>query len=176
MIKFKLDKTKETEKGFTLIELLMVIVIIGLLSAVVMASLNNSRQKAQNKAQNEMARQYITAAELFRDENNRYPQAGASDTGFYCLGYSNGGGNCVGTIAGNATLDGEFQQFYPEVPRGDSFFVTNTVNFTGFTYRCINSQCDSIELTWYLNNNNETCPIGSTPANWGNGTQCSIIR
>lgn len=61
--------------GFTLIELLVVIAIIGLLSSVVMASLNTSRIKARDSKRIQDLRQLQTALVLYYDDNTSYPNA-----------------------------------------------------------------------------------------------------
>ena len=54
-----------TNNGFTLIELLVVIAIIGILSAVVLASLNDARGSAQDAAIKQMIQQMVAQAELY---------------------------------------------------------------------------------------------------------------
>jgi type II secretion system protein G len=64
------------QRGFTLIELLVVVAIIGLLSSVVLASLNSAREKARvAKAKMEL-RQFQSAVEMYYDTNGSYPCPG----------------------------------------------------------------------------------------------------
>ncbi|PIR86267.1 hypothetical protein COU13_01910 [Candidatus Kaiserbacteria bacterium CG10_big_fil_rev_8_21_14_0_10_43_70] len=62
-------------KGFTLIELLVVIAIIGILSSVVLASLNSARQKGRDGRRIADLKQLQLALELSYDSNGTYPSA-----------------------------------------------------------------------------------------------------
>ncbi|OGG69803.1 hypothetical protein A3F27_00710 [Candidatus Kaiserbacteria bacterium RIFCSPHIGHO2_12_FULL_53_13] len=70
------DISKETRnKGFTLIELLVVIAIIGILSSVVLASLNSARQKGRDARRVSDVKQLQLALELYYDATGGYPLA-----------------------------------------------------------------------------------------------------
>jgi len=60
------------KKGFTLIELLVVIAIIGILSSVVLASLNSAREKSRDAKRVSDIKQLQLALELFWDTNGEY--------------------------------------------------------------------------------------------------------
>ncbi len=70
-------KYLETNRGFTLIELLVVIAIIGMLSSVVLASLNSAREKSRDARRIADLKQVQTALELYFDDqsNPEYPDA-----------------------------------------------------------------------------------------------------
>lgn len=66
---------KAKNKGFTLIELLVVIAIIGILSSVVLASLNSARQKSRDAKRISDIKQLQLALEFSYDANGEYPDA-----------------------------------------------------------------------------------------------------
>lgn len=72
-------------KGFTLIELLVVIAIIGLLSSVVLASLNGARKKGRDARRLADLKQLQVAMELYYSEQATpaYPAATSALTAGY---------------------------------------------------------------------------------------------
>jgi len=64
---------KFKDGGFTLIELLVVIAIIGILSSVVLASLNSARTKGRNIKATESIKQLMTGMMLYYDDYGKFP-------------------------------------------------------------------------------------------------------
>jgi type IV pilus assembly protein PilE len=67
-----MQHTRSRSYGFTLIELLVVIAIIGVLSSVVLASLNTARNKGTNAAIKANLSGARAEAEIYYDTNGNY--------------------------------------------------------------------------------------------------------
>ncbi len=78
------NKQKGTQRGFTLIELLVVIAIIGMLSSVVLSSLNSARIKSRDATRMAQLGQIRVALELYFLDYGYYPP---SNCGWDCNGY-----------------------------------------------------------------------------------------
>lgn len=65
-------KSHSQSKGFTLVELLVVIAIIGILSSIVLSSLNSSRAKARDAKRISDLKQIQLALELYSDLNGGF--------------------------------------------------------------------------------------------------------
>ncbi|MDB5265555.1 MAG: hypothetical protein JWM39_268 [Parcubacteria group bacterium] len=85
-------------RGFTLIELLVVIAIIGILSSVVLASLNTARNKGADAAVKSNLEQARTQGELFYDANSNNYLQGAAGSGNTADACSPAGS--IGTLTG----------------------------------------------------------------------------
>lgn len=71
-----INRLVKQQKGFTLIELLVVVAIIGVLSSIVLASLNNARVKGRDAKRISEIRQIQNALALYYDKYGQYPASG----------------------------------------------------------------------------------------------------
>jgi len=98
--------------GFTLIELLVVIAIIGILSSVVLASLNSARVKGRDARRISDVKQMQLALELYYDTNQSYPVTasggGAASTTLTDLVSS----NFISSVPSDPTNSGTYVYWY----------------------------------------------------------------
>ncbi len=86
-----------TQKGFTLIELLVVIAIIGILSSVVLASLNTARAKSRDAARVATIKQVQNALALYYLDRNDYPVMAQNECGG-TEGYTTSGNDFMSSL------------------------------------------------------------------------------
>lgn len=67
---------RNTSGGFTLLELLVVVAIIGLLLAIVMYSVSDSRMKGRDAGRKSQIQEILKALELYYSDNGAYPNDG----------------------------------------------------------------------------------------------------
>lgn len=97
-------------RGFTLVELLVVIAIIGLLSSIVLASLNTARQKGYDAKRVSDLRSMQTALELYYSDHGQYPPGNGSNYGWASQCPSWGG------LAANNVIPGLVPTYLPSMP------------------------------------------------------------
>ncbi len=115
------------KKGFTLIELLVVIAIIGILSAVVLTSLNSSRQKARDTKKVSDVKQVALAYELHRDQTS-----GAFDTSTAALTSLNPFPSDVTVVANTSNADSFCVYATLEETSSGAFFAASETS-AGYT-------------------------------------------
>ena len=89
------DCRSSKKTGFTLIELLVVISIIGLLSSIVLASLNTARAKARDAKRKEDLHQIQLALEMYYSANGQYP----TDISWCDSSTGINAASCIGTVS-----------------------------------------------------------------------------
>lgn len=116
------------KRGFTVLELLVVISIIGLLSGVILSSLDITRKKARDARRLSDMNQIVLALDLYYNDNGRYPSP-VSDT------------ICSGWDAGNLTLEllpGRLDEYIntPNDPTGTGCSGYNYYRYGAGSYGC----------------------------------------
>ncbi len=132
-------------RGFTLIELLIVIAIIGILSATVLVSLNQTRVKARDALRKSDINQVRTALELYYFDNGTYP------------------------VDGSATRLGEISsalvpKYMPKIPSDPTYKETSS----GYRYRSDNGEAGYQILVNFETDSVTWCRYdgGEPPTGW----------
>ncbi|OHA20290.1 MAG: hypothetical protein A2836_01015 [Candidatus Taylorbacteria bacterium RIFCSPHIGHO2_01_FULL_45_63] len=98
MLFLKQKKQAGAKRGFTLIELLVVISIIGLLSSIVLASLNTTRSRARDAKRLSEFRQIQSALELYYSKYGIYPAGSGNECGGWDGDGAGGDGQFIGAL------------------------------------------------------------------------------
>jgi len=124
-----------TRRGFTLIELLVVIAIIGLLSSIVLASLNTARDRARDARRKSDVNTILTALALYQTANGNTIQAG-SGCGYNGDGYGwfNAQGGSYPTSIAQCLINADYLQQEVIDPTGNR--TSGTSGHAYMKYHC----------------------------------------
>ena len=144
-------KLSNKRNGFTLIELLVVISIIGLLSSIVIASLQSAKQKAQAASIVEGMNQLKNAFEIYKTDTGHYPNERVESVKD-SLGWWDGGEDPVSYLK-NVLVPKyissitNYASTYPGENTPFNVYVTGDDLYDDQGY---NVTCGGIKLTGYL--------------------------
>ena len=72
LLKILAERKNDSDSGFTLVELIVVVVIIGILSAIAVPSFQNASDKAKQKEASTIVASWVKAAQAYYTENSDY--------------------------------------------------------------------------------------------------------
>ena len=130
------------ERGFTLIELLVVIAIIGLLSSVILASLNGARKKGRDARRSADLKEVQLALELYYSNNGQYPILTTVNT------TQSGFASALAAL----TSDGDIPTI-PSDPNAGSYYYKSTSNGS---FYCLGATMETTPLPI------SSCNVGAT--------------
>ena len=136
------------QAGFTLIELLVVIAIIGMLSSVILASLNGTRKKGRDARRSADLKETQIALELYYSNNGVYPTLTTVNT------TSSGFATALAAL----TTEGDI----PTIPSDPLNSGTNVYYYkstAGGTFYCLGAMMETTPLPL------SSCNIGASGLN-----------
>ena len=164
-------KNKSHNYGFTLGELLVAIAVISVLSTVVMVSSKGSQEKALNAKRLNLIEQYVTAIEMYRQDNGGYPDIYPRSS---CVG-DEPDDVCGDDVGTRNTEQGDFldmlRPYMPELqPFPDLKLInpryvgpdTTPTHWDGAVYSCVTVPgCKRYSITWFMQGpERQECGIG----------------
>jgi general secretion pathway protein G len=111
-------------RGFTLIELLVVIAIIGILSSIILASLNTARRKGRDARRVSDLKQLQTALELYFDAGQAYPVSTTQANAVTALSALTSGGQMASIP--DDPLGGAYHYVYKTTASGSYYCLGST--------------------------------------------------
>ena len=152
--------TKRFNKGFTLIELLVVIAIIGILSSVVLASLNTARAKGADANIKSNLANIRSQATLFYDVGQTYTGLCSNDNVVAQMVSANTVASVVAAVSNDLTVAGSAtQSVCHEAADGSEWAVNVPLKTNSANSWCADSNGSSKEVTGgYLGANESVCP------------------
>jgi prepilin-type N-terminal cleavage/methylation domain-containing protein len=108
-------EARSKARGFTLIELLVVIAIIGLLSSVILASVNTARARGRDAVRQQALTELRTAIEMYANDHNGVYPLGGGGSGAWSSQCSTWGG-----YAASSVITGLVPTYIPSMPADPS--------------------------------------------------------
>lgn len=115
---------RQSNKGFTFIELAVSIAIIGVLSTVILSSVNGARKSARVAQRVSDLKKVQAALDLYYAKNKSYPSTGGAHRGV-CPSYSGGGAY---TANNGLVIPGLVPQYINQIPVDPQTSATNDSN------------------------------------------------
>lgn len=144
-------KNNFMRKGFTLIELLVVIAIIGILSSVVLASLNSARSKGSDAAIKSNINNARAQAELYYDGHGQsYTGVCNATDGLAPMKEGVTGAGGTPTCIDNGTNGGT-------VTAGDAYVFYSPLKSKASEYYCVSSNGQATTTTDHPGADDTTC-------------------
>lgn len=129
------------KRGFTLIELLVVIAIIGLLSTIVLVSLNSARAKTRDAKRLIDMKNLVTALYLYYNKNGSFPGNTDNDCSGWDTGYYGSGDIFINPL--------QTDKFFSKTP-GDPTNTAQCGGYRYYRYSAGNYGCDSAKGNYFV--------------------------